>query len=225
MATSARPPVSAGTGFQTSSSSATKSAAPRRFIRCCRAIRRSSCPTSRSRGSSSRSTQSAPRRRGSAPAPTFVRTRSTLSLAVRRRGPRAARRARHRRNTSAHRMPRGCIAEVQPGARIIADAARACELPANFHLRNLLSTVENERDLRKAMALEQQRRDGRHIPPGSSALRVGFSTAITCAMCEQLRRFQCAVPGEQIMVILIYDDFRRDNEATAAAGAAFPRRR
>ncbi len=53
------------------------------------------------------------------------------------------------------------IAQVQPGARIIAVLREPTSLVQNFHLNNLLTLVESERDLRKAIALEGPRREGR----------------------------------------------------------------
>jgi hypothetical protein len=105
------------------------------------------------------------------------------------------------------------IAQVQPGARIIAVLREPTSLVQNFHLNNLLTLVEDERDLRKAIALEGQRREGLHIPPGSRAPdRLFYCDHVRYG--EQLQRLQSHFPAEQIMVIL-YDDFRRDNDGTA----------
>lgn len=104
------------------------------------------------------------------------------------------------------------IAQVQPDARIIAVLREPASLVRTFHLNNLLALVETERDLRKAIALEEPRRQGMEIPSGSLAPDRLFYCDHVRYM-EQLRRFESHFPAEQIMVI-IYDDFRRDNDAT-----------
>ena len=69
---------------------------------------------------------------------------------------------------------------------------------------------EDETDLRKAIALEQERREGRRIPARSRVPQLlQYSQQVRYA--EQLRRYQARFPSEQ-MLVLIYDDFRRDNE-------------
>ncbi|MCW3019494.1 MAG: sulfotransferase, partial [Solirubrobacterales bacterium] len=104
------------------------------------------------------------------------------------------------------------IAQVQPDARIIAVLREPTSLVRTFHLNNLLALVETERDLRKAIALEGPRRQGIDIPSGSRAPdRLFYCEHVRYV--EQLRRFDSHFPAEQILVI-VYDDFRRDNDAT-----------
>jgi hypothetical protein len=88
--------------------------------------------------------------------------------------------------------------------------------PASFlhslHLQFLQTYVETESDLRAALALEPQRREGRSIPRYTywpAALL--YSEHVRYV--EQLRRYYEVLPAEQILV-LIYDDFRADNEGT-----------
>ena len=103
------------------------------------------------------------------------------------------------------------IAAVQPAARIIALLREPASFLYSLHLQFLETYVETESDLRKALALEGERRQGRHLPPYSywpSALL--YSEHVRYV--EQLRRYHAVFPPEQILV-LIYDDFRRDNEA------------
>ncbi len=72
--------------------------------------------------------------------------------------------------------------------------------------------VETERDLRAALALEQERREGRAIPAGAHWPRaLIYSDRVRYV--EQLRRYRAVLGAEQILV-LIYDDFLRDNEGT-----------
>jgi hypothetical protein len=106
------------------------------------------------------------------------------------------------------------IASVQPDARIIAILREPAAFLRSFHLQMVSSNVESQRDLRKAIALEPQRRAGRQIPrrchhPES----LMYSQHVRYV--DQLNRFRDAFPAENILV-LIYDDFRADNEATVA---------
>jgi hypothetical protein len=103
------------------------------------------------------------------------------------------------------------IAEVAPDARIIAVLREPASFLYSLHLQFLETYVETERDLRKALALEGERRQGRHVPPYSywpPALL--YSDHVRYV--EQLRRYYAVFPPEQVLV-LIYDDFRRDNDS------------
>jgi Sulfotransferase domain len=104
------------------------------------------------------------------------------------------------------------IAEVQPDARIIAILREPASFLHSLHLQFLETYVETESDFRRALALEDERRQGRHIPRYSY-----WPTALLYSdfvrYVEQLRRYAAVFAPEQILV-LVYDDFRRDNEAT-----------
>ena len=56
------------------------------------------------------------------------------------------------------------IAEVQPDARIIAILREPASFLRSLHLQFVQSDVETEGDLRKALALERERRQGKSIP-------------------------------------------------------------
>jgi len=56
------------------------------------------------------------------------------------------------------------IAEVRPDARIIAILREPASFLRSLHLQFVQTYVETEGDLRKALALEQERRGGRAIP-------------------------------------------------------------
>jgi len=104
------------------------------------------------------------------------------------------------------------IGEVQPAARIIAILREPASFLRSLHLQFIQTYVETENDLRKALALEQARRQGRSIPRYTywpDALL--YSEHVQYV--EQLRRYRAVFPPEQ-MLVLIYDDFRRDNEET-----------
>jgi hypothetical protein len=103
------------------------------------------------------------------------------------------------------------IAEVDPGARVVALLREPASFLHSLHLQFLETYVETEGDLRKALALEPERRQGRRIPQYSywpAALL--YSEHVRYV--EQLRRYYATFAPERILV-LIYDDFRRDNES------------
>jgi len=105
------------------------------------------------------------------------------------------------------------IADVRPDARIIAILREPASFLQSLHLQFVQTYVEVESDMRKALALERDRRAGRHVPPYTywpQALL--YSEHVRYV--EQLRRYE-AVFGPEQMLVLIYDDFRRDNLAIA----------
>jgi hypothetical protein len=105
------------------------------------------------------------------------------------------------------------IAEVQPAARIIALLREPVSFLKTFHLQCVRAGVEPERDLRKALALEPLRRQGKRVPSGlGSPERLLYSQHVRYV--EQLRRFHAVFPREQVLV-LIYEDFRAENELAA----------
>jgi Sulfotransferase family len=97
----------------------------------------------------------------------------------------------------------GLIASLQPAARIIAILREPASFVRSMHLQLVQSHVETEKDLAKALAAEDVERAGQ-------AMR-RYSDHVSYA--EQLRRYHEVFPPEQVLV-LIYDDFRTDNEGT-----------
>src|SRR5213078_2648151 len=76
----------------------------------------------------------------------------------------------------------------------------------------LSNNTETEKDFRKALELEDARREGREIPRYAFWPRaLMYSERVRYT--EQLRRFHAVLPREQVLV-LIYEDFRADNAAT-----------
>jgi hypothetical protein len=104
------------------------------------------------------------------------------------------------------------IAEVAPGARIIAILREPASFLRSFHLQSLHNHIETERDFRKALALEPERRAGRGIPRYSHSPEALLYTDHV-RYVEQLGRFRAQF-GEAQVLVLIYDDFREDNAAT-----------
>lgn len=105
------------------------------------------------------------------------------------------------------------IAAVRPDARIIVLLREPASFLRSLHLQLVESGVETEKDLRKAIALEHERRQGRRVPrlASLSVEQVLYSERVRYV--EQLRRYHAVFPARQVLV-LIYEDFRRDNEAT-----------
>ena len=104
------------------------------------------------------------------------------------------------------------IAQVRPDARIIAILREPASFLRSYHQQCVQSALESERDLRTALALEPERRQGRHLPPGSeSPAWLLYSEHVRYV--EQLRRYHAVFPPEHVLA-LIYDDYRRDNIET-----------
>jgi hypothetical protein len=104
------------------------------------------------------------------------------------------------------------IAELAPDARIIAVLREPASFLRSLHLQFVHNHVETEKDFRKALALEEARRAGRCIPRLSQSPGL-LMYSENVSYVEQLRRFHELFPRERVLV-LIYDDFRRDNVAT-----------
>jgi Sulfotransferase family len=102
------------------------------------------------------------------------------------------------------------IASLQPSALIIAILREPADYLRSYHMQMVISNVEPEKDLAKAIALERRRReagsDGSFVPPQHL-----YSEHVRYV--EQLRRFEAEF-GRDRMLLIVYDDFRRDNETT-----------
>ncbi len=105
------------------------------------------------------------------------------------------------------------IAEVQPAARIIAILREPASFLRSLHLQFVEARIETKNDLREAIALEDSRRRGKSLPRTSLLQPQGLLYADYVRYVEQLGRFHSVFPRERVMV-LIYDDFRADNDAT-----------
>ncbi|HEX4483636.1 MAG TPA: sulfotransferase [Solirubrobacteraceae bacterium] len=104
------------------------------------------------------------------------------------------------------------IAQVQPDARIIAILREPASFLRSLHLQFIRSNVETEQELRTAIELEQPRREGKRLPRNSTRPQaLIYSDHVRYV--EQLKRYHAAFAREQVLV-LIYEDFRADNERT-----------
>lgn len=104
------------------------------------------------------------------------------------------------------------IAEAAPDARIVAILREPASFLHSLHLQFLQNYIETESDFGTALALEPARRRGERIPRHTywpqALLYSDFVRYV-----EQLRRYRAVFAPERVL-LLIYDDFRRDNEAT-----------
>jgi hypothetical protein len=104
------------------------------------------------------------------------------------------------------------IAAVAPRARVIAILREPASLLRSLHLQFLETYVETEPDLRRALELEPSRREGRNVPRHTYwPQALAYSEHVRYV--EQLSRYRDRFPPGHVLV-LIYDDFRRDNAAT-----------
>jgi hypothetical protein len=104
------------------------------------------------------------------------------------------------------------IAQLQPEARIVAILREPASLLRSLHMQFVRIYAETENDFPTAISLEGARREGRNLAAHSywpKALL--YSEHVRYV--EQLRRFHAVFPPEQVLV-LIYDDFQQDNDAT-----------
>jgi hypothetical protein len=104
------------------------------------------------------------------------------------------------------------IGEVRPDARIIAILREPASFLESLHLQFVQTYIETEPDLRKALALEHHRRQGEQVPRHTYWPQV-LMYSDHVRYVEQLQRYHAVFPREQVLVI-IYDDFRADNDAT-----------
>ncbi len=104
------------------------------------------------------------------------------------------------------------IADMQPDAQLIAILREPASFLRSLHLSFLEGGNEAEPNLRRAMSLEAARRAGGDIPPCSHRPQL-LQYSEHVRYVEQLYRYRARFAPEQ-MLVLIYDDFRADNEAT-----------
>ncbi|MHB8532120.1 MAG: sulfotransferase family protein [Solirubrobacteraceae bacterium] len=111
------------------------------------------------------------------------------------------------------------IAKVEPDAKIIAILREPASFLRSLHLQFLQVYYEVEPDLRRALELEADRREGRNVPPYTYWPQLLlYSEHVRYA--EQLRRYHDVFPREQVLV-LIYEEFRADNEGTIGRVQSF----
>jgi hypothetical protein len=104
------------------------------------------------------------------------------------------------------------IAELQPAARIVATLREPASFVRSFHLQCLRVGNEDEKDLRTAIALEADRREGKHVPRHARRPQeLWYSQHVRYV--EQLQQYRARFAPEQ-MLVLIYDDYLADSRGT-----------
>ncbi len=111
------------------------------------------------------------------------------------------------------------IASLNRKAKIVAIFREPAAFLRSFHLESIRAHNEDVKDLRRAMALEHERRVGEALPKGCLRPELLFYSRHV-RYTEQLTRFHRVLPAEQIMVI-IYDDFLADNVGTVTKVLGF----
>ncbi len=107
----------------------------------------------------------------------------------------------------------GLIAAAQPAARIIVILREPASQVRSLHLQLLQHHSEQEPSLRKAIALEPARRAGRELTEVNARWPQVLLYTDRVRYVEQLRRYHAVFAPEQVLV-LIYEEFRSDNEGT-----------
>ena len=104
------------------------------------------------------------------------------------------------------------IAALAPEARIVAILREPASFLRSLHMQLLQNHIEDEKRLRRAIELEPERRAGRRIPRRSVRPQaLLYSERVKYV--EQLERYHAVFGSDQVLV-LIYEDFRADNEGT-----------
>jgi Sulfotransferase domain len=114
----------------------------------------------------------------------------------------------------------GLIARAQPTARIIAILREPASFLRSLHLQLLQHKSEEVASLREAIELEPRRRAGEALTKINEAWPQVLMYTDRVRYVEQLRRYREAFPAEQVLVLL-YDDFRADNDATVRSVQRF----
>lgn len=109
----------------------------------------------------------------------------------------------------------GRIAALAPDARIVAILREPASFVRSLHLQLLQVGAEQEADLAQAIALEQDRRLGRGHPP-NGAWPTALQYTQHVRYVQQLRAYH-ELFGRERVLVLIYDDFRRDNRGVMRA--------
>ena len=111
------------------------------------------------------------------------------------------------------------IHALRPEARIVAFFREPASFIASLHLQMLQVGFETERDLAAALALESERAQGRSIPAGCPWPEALLYTRHV-SYSEQLREYR-ALFGAELVLALVYEDFRADNDAVVRGAYRF----
>ncbi len=104
------------------------------------------------------------------------------------------------------------IAEFNPNAKIIAMFREPVSYLYSLHSQLVFNLAEPEKDFLKALALEKERKKGRHLPKSVAVPDVLFYSE-RAKFAEHLKRFYKYFKKSQIKVI-IFEEFIADNKKT-----------
>jgi hypothetical protein len=99
------------------------------------------------------------------------------------------------------------IAEVQPGARIIAILRNPVDMIASLHAHKLAGGTEDLAELEAALSAEDDRHAGRRLPPQSNPLLATYRDRVRYG--EQLERWLAVFDKDQVHVI-IFEELVRE---------------
>lgn len=108
------------------------------------------------------------------------------------------------------------ILDFNPAARFILLLRNPVELVRSLHAENLLQGRENERDLKRAWGLQEQRR----LTPPQVLYAEFLQYARVASLGSQLERVSRLIPEGQLKTLL-YDDFSDDTRASYLEVLAF----
>lgn len=114
------------------------------------------------------------------------------------------------------------IAAFEPEAKIVIMLREPVSFLHSYHLQKLknpLPGAEDIRDFEQALAAEEDRKQGRRLPPHCRVPQLLFYSE-RVKYAEQVARYLEVFPRENVLVI-IYDDFKRDNRAVYDEVLAF----
>jgi hypothetical protein len=100
------------------------------------------------------------------------------------------------------------IYEFNPTAKVIAMVRNPIDMAPSLHRQLLYARYETEPDFEKAWNLQEDRRNGRHIPPGCRAPAF-LQYADSCFLGKQIQRLLNVFPDNQVMIV-VFDDFIMD---------------
>jgi Sulfotransferase family len=112
------------------------------------------------------------------------------------------------------------IASLRPDARIVAIFREPASFLVSLHGQQLRDHRETEPDLRRALALEDERKRGINIPASSKRRPYYLFYSEYVQYAAQLERYHAHFSREQVLV-LTYDEFRSDNQGTLATICRF----
>jgi len=111
------------------------------------------------------------------------------------------------------------IRAFQPKAQLIAMLRNPVDMIYSFHSQRLYNTTEDVADFAQALALEEERLQGRRLPR-NIGLRQGLQYRRLGRYAEQIQRFIDAF-GRDALHVILYDDFRADPAAAFRDTCAF----